>query len=237
MEEKTRMGNIDKDWEEKAKGGKNGKEIMEKEPAGREKNRTGKSKTAKSSVERQRLSARDMAFCGLFTALIAAGAFIKISIPVEPFPMHFTLQFFFVLLAGFLMGAEKGALCVGIYLAIGLVGVPVFAAGGGPAYLVRPTFGFLLGFVFAAFVTGGLCSLKSRMTVGWNLFSAFWGMMAYYLSGVVYFYIISNYVIQMPVTWAVVFVNCFLITVVEDFVLCVLASVLAKRLKPMADRV
>lgn len=208
-----------------------GEESME------EKSKTERGMTEKSSAKRRRLSAKDMAFCGLFTALIAAGAFIKISIPVEPFPMHFTLQFFFVLLAGFLLGAEKGALCVGIYLAVGLVGVPVFAAGGGPAYLVRPTFGFLLGFVFAAFVTGGLCSLKSRMTVGWNLFSAFWGMMAYYLSGMVYFYIISNYVIQMPVTWAVVFVNCFLITVVEDFVLCVLASVLAKRLKPMADRV
>lgn len=183
------------------------------------------------------LSARDMALCGLFTALIAAGAFIKISIPVEPFPMHFTLQFFFVLLAGVLMGGEKGALCAGVYLAVGLVGVPVFAAGGGPAYLIRPTFGFLLGFVFAAFVTGTICSLKNRMTVGWNLFSAFWGMMAYYLSGMAYFYIISNYVISMPVTWTVVVVNCFLITVVEDFVLCVLAAVVAKRLRPVIGRI
>ncbi len=39
---------------------------------------------------------------GLFTALIAVGAFLKITIPVQPVPMHFTLQFFFVLLAALL---------------------------------------------------------------------------------------------------------------------------------------
>ena len=82
----------------------------------------------------QALTTREMAQIGLFTALIAAGAYIKVNIPVQPFPMHFTMQFLFVLLAGFLLGAKKGAICVGIYLAVGLSGIPVFAAGGGPAY-------------------------------------------------------------------------------------------------------
>jgi len=80
----------------------------------------------------QALTTREMAQIGLFTALIAAGAYIKINIPVQPFPMHFTMQFLFVLLAGFLLGARRGAICVGIYLAVGLSGIPVFAAGGGP---------------------------------------------------------------------------------------------------------
>ncbi len=181
------------------------------------------------------LSVREMAFCGLFTALIAAGAFIKISIPVQPFPMHFTLQFFFVLLAGFVMGARLGAVCVAVYLAVGLMGVPIFAAGGGPAYLIRPTFGFLLGFVFAAYVTGWLSSRREKSSLWWNIFSAFWGMMAYYLSGMIYFYFISNFVISMPVTWGIVLVNCFLLTVGGDFLLCVMAALLAKRLKPVSD--
>ena len=63
----------------------------------------------------QALTTREMAQIGLFTALIAAGAYIKINIPVQPFPMHFTMQFLFVLLAGFLLGARRGAICVGIY--------------------------------------------------------------------------------------------------------------------------
>lgn len=186
-------------------------------------------------VDVKKLTIKDMAFCGLFAALIGVGAFIKISIPVEPFPMHFTLQFFFVLLAGFVLGGRRAALSVCIYLFVGLTGIPVFAAGGGPAYLIRPTFGFLMGFVFAAFITGAISLKRKNSGVGWNLFAAFWGMMAYYFCGVVYFYVISNYVISMPVTWGVVIVNCFLITVVEDFVLCVLAAMLAKRLRRAVD--
>lgn len=188
------------------------------------------------SAARRHLSAREMAWCGLFTALIATGAFIRISIPVQPFPMHFTLQFFFVLLAGFIMGSRQGATSVCLYLAVGLMGVPVFAAGGGPGYLIRPTFGFLLGFVFAAWVTGRLTERRERQSLRWNIFASFLGMLAYYAAGMVYFYFISNFIINMPVTWGIVFINCFLITVVEDFVLCIMASALALRLKPVVSR-
>ena len=86
-----------------------------------------------------------MAYGGLFTALIAAGAFIKITIPVQPVPMHFTLQFFFVLLSALLLGARRSLACVAAYLAIGLCGIPVFATGGGLSYLLKPTFGFQIG--------------------------------------------------------------------------------------------
>ena len=91
--------------------------------------------------------------------------------------------------------------------------------------------------MFAAYVTGWLVSKREKHSVFWNIFSAFWGMMSYYLSGMIYFYFISNFVINMPVTWWLVFVNCFLLTVVGDFLLCVLAAVLARRLKPLADRI
>lgn len=177
------------------------------------------------------LTAKDMAFCGLFAALIGVGAFLKISIPVEPFPMHFTLQLFFVLLAGFILGNKKGALCVCIYLGVGLVGIPVFAVGGGPAYVIRPTFGFLLGFVLAAYVTGSLSSVKGKGNVRWNVFAAFLGMMMYYGIGMIYFYVISNFIISKSVTWQIVFINCFLITVAGDFILCILAAALAHRLR------
>ena len=55
---------------------------------------------------RQRIKSQEMAFTGLFAALIAAGAYMRIDIPVQPFPMHFTLQFFFVLLAGYVLGPD-----------------------------------------------------------------------------------------------------------------------------------
>lgn len=46
---------------------------------------------------------------------------------------YFTLQFFFVLLAGILLGSKLGALAVLLYVVIGLLGLPIFAAGGGLA--------------------------------------------------------------------------------------------------------
>lgn len=184
-------------------------------------------------MKRKRWTIEEMTLCGLFTALIAAGAFIKISIPVQPFPMNFTLQWLFVLLSAFVLGPKRGFISVCVYLAVGLVGVPVFAAGGGPAYLVRPTFGFLLGFAMAAYVTGAVDKLIHATTVRKMIFSAFCGMIVMYLSGMFYFYFISNYVIQMPVTWKLVLINCFLLTVGGDFLLCVLAAILGKRLRGM----
>lgn len=182
-------------------------------------------------MSNRRWTIEDMTICGLFTALIAAGAFIKITIPVQPFPMNFTLQWFFVLLAAFVLGPRLACISVGVYLAVGLIGVPVFAAGGGPAYLVRPTFGFLLGFALAAYVVGTVDRCLHSPGLGKMFLAAFSGLLVMYMSGMIYFYIISNYVIHMPVTWKIVFINCFLLTVSGDTVLCVLAAMLARRVR------
>lgn len=182
-------------------------------------------------MKHSKYTIEEMTLCGLFTALIAAGAFIKISIPVQPFPMNFTLQWFFVLVAAFILGPRLSFISVCVYLMVGLVGIPVFAAGGGPAYLVRPTFGFLLGFAAAAFVTGTVDRMLHAATLKKMMIAAGSGMAVMYLSGMFYFYFISNYVIHMPVTWKIVFINCCLLTVGGDFVLCMLAVVLSKRLR------
>lgn len=178
-------------------------------------------------------SVRDMAYGGLFTALIAAGAFIKITIPVQPVPMHFTLQFFFVLLSALLLGARRSLICVAAYLAIGLCGIPVFATGGGLSYLLKPTFGFLIGFAAAGFLTGWVYERRRKNSFSWLFFSALWGLLADYACGMSYFYVCSNYVLHVTVGWELVFVNCFLLTVGEDFILCVLAALLARRLIPV----
>ena len=52
-----------------------------------------------------KLKTKELTTCALFAALIAVGAFIKIDIPLPMYTMHFTLQWFFVLMAGFLLGA------------------------------------------------------------------------------------------------------------------------------------
>ena len=183
-------------------------------------------------IRNERGRTKNLALCGLFAALTAAGAFMKITIPVQPFPMHFTMQWFFVLMAGFLLGSRMAFASIVTYLVIGLVGVPVFAAGGGPAYLIRPTFGFLLGFALAAYVIGFLCEEMRPVKLWQMMVPATAGLLVYYLIGMIYFYFIRNYVISMPVGWKVVLINCCLLTIGEDFVLCVLAAMAAVRLRP-----
>ncbi len=82
----------------------------------------------------------------------------KIQVPFYPVPI--TMQTFVVLVVGMAFGWRLGATTVLIYLAEGMVGLPVFAGtperGIGLAYMVGPTGGYLLGFLFAAAVVGWL---------------------------------------------------------------------------------
>jgi biotin transport system substrate-specific component len=89
----------------------------------------------------------------LFVALLAQ---VKIVLPFTPVPI--TGQTLGVLLVGALLGSKRGAAALVLYVAEGTLGLPFFAGGGaGPAYLLGPTGGYLIGFVAAAFVVGLLC--------------------------------------------------------------------------------
>ena len=81
---------------------------------------------------------REVILCGLFIALITVGTFVRIPVGTDVY----TLQFLFTLLAGLMLGARLGALAVGTYVLMGLVGIPVFASGGGPAYIIDAPIGF-----------------------------------------------------------------------------------------------
>ena len=187
----------------------------------------------------RREKAKDLTVCGLFSALIAVGAFIKIVIPVGADSMNFTLQWFFVLLAGLLLGAKRAFLSVSTYLLIGLMGIPVFARGGGPAYLLRPTFGFLLGFALAAYAMGKICEWMHSSKPGTWIFAATVGYVIYYGMGILYFYFITHWIVVTPNTvgWGAIFAVYCLPTMFPDGVLCVLAIMVAGRLRPVVSQI
>lgn len=95
-------------------------------------------------------SRRLFILAGLFTALTVFGARMKMPLPHVPL----TLQTFFVLLSGHLLGPLYGAASQMAYLLLGLIGLPVFAEGGGLAYIFKPTFGYLVGYPLASFAAG-----------------------------------------------------------------------------------
>jgi len=89
-------------------------------------------------------------------ALITVAA--KVNIPFHPVPM--TMQTFVILALGMVYGRWLGASTVMLYLVAGALGLPVFSGtpekGVGFVYMMGPTGGYLVGFVIAAAVTGGL---------------------------------------------------------------------------------
>lgn len=91
-----------------------------------------------------------MILSALFAALTAVGAFVRIPTPAS----SFTLQILFTAMAGCLLGRRWGAASQLIYVLLGLTGLPVFTAGGGPGALLHPTGGFLFGMIAMAWVCG-----------------------------------------------------------------------------------
>lgn len=136
---------------------------------------------------------RKLTYGAMFVALTAIGANITSIVPflvVGGVPI--TLQTFFAILAGLVLGSRLGAFSMFVYMVVGLVGVPVYARfGGGFSSILSPNFGFIISFIIVAFVVGLIreknSSLPSYITaalVGFVInyvFGTNWMYMAYKL--------------------------------------------------------
>lgn len=175
---------------------------------------------------------KNLIMCALFSALIAVGAFIKIPVPVVPF----TLQLLFTMMAGLLLGGKLGAVSVGVYIFMGLLGLPVFAEGGGLAYVLKPSFGYIIGFAVASYVTGVIAHQVPNPGYARLLAANFIGLGIVYLFGMVYYYFMSNFYLGNPIGLWPLFLYCFLLAVPGDIILCILGAILGKRLIPIIKK-
>ncbi len=173
-----------------------------------------------------------MILCALFAALIAVGAFIRIPVPLVPF----TMQTFFVSLSGMLLGKKYGATSVLLYLFIGLVGLPVFTQGGGIGYVLKPSFGYLIGFVLGAFVTGLIARRVQQPSFKRLLVAAFAGLGVIYTCGTAYFYFLSNFYLGTPVGVWTALLYCFLVFIPGDGAMSVIAALVARRMIPLLNK-
>lgn len=125
---------------------------------------------------------KDLALVLGFAILTGLSSQLKIEIGLVPI----TMQTFVVLLSGILLGSKKGAASQIAYVFMGLSGFPWFARGGGTAYLLSPTFGYLLGFVFASFAVGFLIEKGWGRQIKTIILSLLIGEAAIYLSGILW---------------------------------------------------
>ena len=141
-----------------------------------------------STMSKKRISTRELTMTALFVTLITVGAFIRIPLPNCPF----TLQILFTTLAGIILGSRLGAVSVGIYIILGLIGVPVFTSGGGPGYILQPTFGYLVGFMVGAYVVGRFSEASPNHSFKQLLIGSILNLLVVYGFGMVYLYMIMN---------------------------------------------
>ncbi len=175
--------------------------------------------------------AKDIAYVGLGTALIAVCAWI--SVPVGAVP--FTLQTFAVAAVGGLLGWKRGTLAVLAYLLLGLAGVPVFSGfkAGVPA-LMGPTGGYILGFVLSVAVTGFAKLLPVKNRAGRTaVFYAFMilGNLLCYLFGTVWFLIVYNGGTATPVSVGGALLICVVPYILPDLIKLAIAAFLSVRLE------
>lgn len=113
-----------------------------------------------TNIIKTNITTRNLVLTAMFTALIAIGT----SIIIPMVPVAITGQTFFVLTAGYFLGSKYGALSCGLYMLLGLIGLPIFSGGkGGYQAIFTPSFGFIIGFVVGAFVVGYLSQkIKTR---------------------------------------------------------------------------
>ena len=165
--------------------------------------------------------------CPLFAALSAISAFIKIPVGFVPF----TMQFFVVVLSGLLLGSKLGALSQGLYVILGLLGLPIFTAGGGIGYVLTPTFGYLLGFIGSAFISGYIVEKSKSKSLWVYVLALISALIVTYSFGVAHLYLIKNIYLSNPISLFNAIYYGALIFIPADIITGLLAVVIARRME------
>ncbi|MGG7620885.1 biotin transporter BioY [Bacillus coreaensis] len=179
-----------------------------------------------------KLKTIDLTLAAMFVALMAVGANITSFVPflvVGGVPI--TLQTFFAILAGLILGSRLGTISMTVYALVGLVGVPVFARfGAGFSTLLSPTFGFIVSYVITVFVVGKI--VEKNRSLSAFITAAMVGLVINYVLGTNWMYAAyklwaaapEGFTYQMAWSWMVV-------PMPKDIILTVLAAILAFRLE------
>ncbi|MEJ8778673.1 biotin transporter BioY [Pseudogracilibacillus sp. ICA-222130] len=175
----------------------------------------------------------DITLIGMFVALMSIGANITAWAPfLQIGGVPITLQTFFCFLAGALLGSRRGALAMVVYLFVGLIGVPVFAGfKGGLGAVLSPTFGFIISFIFTAYVTGKVIETREQPTLITFILASLVGLLFNYMIGTNYMYLALSFF--MDAQESVTYIGTWLIMLVYlpvDLLTIVAAALFAPRL-------
>ena len=177
------------------------------------------------------LSTLDITYAAMFVALMAIGANIVSWIPfLQIGNVPLSMQPFFCVLAGILLGSRLGAISMIVYLLVGVAGAPIFAGfGSGFASIIGPTGGFILSYIIAAFVAGLIVEKKAQPKAGTFMFASIIGIVLIYFIGTNYMYMIINYVLEADMAYSTAWMTMAWFAV-KDFVFTIFCGVIATKL-------
>ena len=164
--------------------------------------------------------ARKLTLCALFAALIAIGTHIKIPTPLLPL----TFQTLFVVLSGLVLGRKYGALSVCVYVVAGVMGLPVFTGSA-----LNPTFGYIVGFIPGAWLSGYIAERFKPCFMTWTL-GAVAGIAVIYAVGIPYYYVMSKYYIGNEIGAKTLLLYFVLMPIPGDVAKSILAGLIVQRL-------
>lgn len=172
----------------------------------------------------KRLTTKDMILAALFTALTIVGAKINLLFPEIPV----TLQPMVVMLSGSLLGSKAALFSQIAYIALGLIGIPVFAKPmAGPAYISSPSFGFLIGFAVGAYIIGRIIEKANKKSLFVFICANMAGLIIFYLFGVLHFYILMNLFLSKSINIIKTLSICVFPFILKDILLGILMSVIS----------
>lgn len=149
------------------------------------------------------MNTRKLAMTSVMAALMClAGMMVHW---VSPALIPFSILPVLVLMSGLILGAEYAAMAMLVYLVLGLFGLPVFSAPpfGGFGYILKPTFGFLIGNVAAAYVVGRVYRQGSLL---WAIIAVLAGLATLYLFGLSYLFFMLYSVLHSSISIASVMI-------------------------------
>ena len=168
-----------------------------------------------------------LATASLMAALTAVSAYV--TLPIGPVPI--TMQTCFVLLSGAVLGSRWGAGSQIVYVCLGLAGIPVFAGGmSGPGVVLSPTFGYIAGFVLAAFLTGTYLERFTRSSIPHLAAGLLLGQAAIWGCGLLYLYAYFNVYAGVETTWSAALAVGLLPFIPFDMVKLLLAASVTRTL-------
>jgi biotin transport system substrate-specific component len=173
-----------------------------------------------------KLTTQELVTAGLFTALVCAlTILIRVLQPLTG-PVPFSLQPLVVMVAACVLPPSAALLSMLAYLLMGLIGIPVFSAPpyGGPAYVLIPTFGFILAYPVAAWIQS---KLIRRVSLVQFLASGVINIVVTYLIGLPYLYTILKFYMGGSYDIMAILKIGFLPFIFFDMIKIVVASFLA----------